>query len=369
MSIFVDVDHRLGGFHLSARFESAGRLTVLFGPSGSGKTSLVDLVAGLARPDRGRIEIEGTVLLDTARSFALPRHKRRIGYVFQDARLFPHMSVRRNLIYGRWFAARGERNASFGDVVELLGLQSLLDRAPQRLSGGERQRVAIGRALLASPRLLLMDEPLAALDEARKQDILPFIERLRDDGRVPILYVSHSVPEVLRLGTDLVALDAGRIVAFGPPAEVLRRLDLLPAGPGLEDGRFLDSLVVAQHAADALTELASAAGPILVPRIEAAHGTPVRIRILARDVLLALEPPKGLSALNILSATVRSVQLRPEAGADVVLDAGGAEILARLTRRSAEALGLRPGLPVHAIVKAVAFDRSAPSAAAETAGA
>ncbi|KQT66155.1 MULTISPECIES: molybdenum ABC transporter ATP-binding protein [unclassified Aureimonas] len=359
MSLRIDVEQGLGAFRLAVRFESAGPLTVLFGPSGSGKTSLVDLVAGLSRPRRGRIEIDGAVLLDTERGIEVARHRRRIGYVFQDARLFPHLTVRRNLTYGRWFTPSAERKASFEGVVDLLGLERLLDRAPQRLSGGERQRVAIGRALLASPRLLLMDEPLAALDEARKADILPFIQRLRDEAGIPILYVSHSVPEVLRLGSDLVALDAGRVVATGRPAEVLARLDLLPAGPGLEEGRPLDTVVAGHDERDALTTLASAAGEILVPRIEAAIGTPVRIHIRARDVMLALERPRDLSALNILPAVIRALRPHPVSGMDIRLDCGGAELLARLTRRSAEALHLREGLAVHAVVKAVALDRPA----------
>lgn len=359
MTLKIDVEHGLGAFCLSARFETEGPLTVLFGPSGSGKTSLVDLVAGLARPERGRIEIGGAVLLDTARGIAVPPHRRRIGYVFQDARLFPHLTVRRNLTYGRWFTPSAERRGSFEGVVDLLGLEGLLDRAPQRLSGGERQRVAIGRALLASPRLLLMDEPLAALDETRKADILPFIERLRDEAGIPILYVSHSVPEVLRLGTDLVALDAGRVVATGRPAEVLARLDLVPSASGSETGRPLDTVVTRHDEPDALTMLASPAGDILVPRLALPVGTPVRIHIRARDIMLALERPEGFSALNILPATVRALVPHGDAGMEIGLDCGGTQLLARITRRSAQALGLVEGLPVHAVIKAVALDRPA----------
>ncbi|TBR30662.1 MAG: molybdenum ABC transporter ATP-binding protein, partial [Reyranella sp.] len=212
MSLDIDVDHRRGNFRLQARFTAAPGLTALFGRSGSGKTSLVNIAGGLIRPDRGRIAIDGQTLVDTERGVCVPAHRRRIGYVFQDSRLFPHLSVRRNLLYGRWFA-RGDGGAAadLGSVVELLGIGHLLERDPDSLSGGEKQRVAIGRALLARPRLVLMDEPLASLDEARRAEILPFIERLRDEAGVPILYVSHSVAEVARLATTVVILSEGTV--------------------------------------------------------------------------------------------------------------------------------------------------------------
>ena len=228
MTLSVDVRHRLGVFELDAAFESGGRLTALFGASGSGKTSLVNVIAGLIRPDSGRVAAEGRVLVDTAKRVYVPKHRRRIGYVFQDARLFPHMTVSQNLAYGSWFAPRGERHAERAVVVELLGIGELLHRKPNRLSGGEKQRVAIGRALLANPRLILMDEPLASLDDARKGEILPYIERLRDETKVPIVYVSHSIVEVARLATDVVVLKAGKVVASGPTADIMQRLDLLP---------------------------------------------------------------------------------------------------------------------------------------------
>ena len=191
MTLSVDIHHRVGDFALEARFESAGRLTALFGPSGSGKSTLINLIAGLIPPGRGRIAIDGRVLVDTAARIFVPVHRRRIGMVFQDARLFPHMSVAGNLRYGRWFTPSSERYAKMDAVIDLLGIAHLLDRRPAKLSGGEKQRVAIGRALLASPRLLLMDEPLASLDEARRAEILPYIERLRDGAGVPILLVTE----------------------------------------------------------------------------------------------------------------------------------------------------------------------------------
>lgn len=359
MTILVDLAHRLGAFDLDVRFESAGGLTALFGRSGSGKTSVVNLVGGLMRPDRGRIVVDGRVLVDTGAKTFVPSHKRRIGYVFQDARLFPHLSVRQNLVYSSWFTPAAERRQPFDQVVALLGIGHLLERRPARLSGGERQRVAIGRALLASPRLLLMDEPLAALDETRKAELMPYIERLRDEAKIPILYVSHSVSEVLRLASDLVVLDAGRVAVAGDPGAVLRRLDLVPATADVEPGALLDTSVESHDSGFGLTVLAWKGGRLRVPLIEAAVSAPVRVRIRARDVMIAIRRPDGLSALNVIDGTVTAISDSGPASADVALDCGGSVVLARITRRSAVALGLAPGRPVQAVVKAVSFERGA----------
>src|SRR5260221_10036860 len=228
MTIEVDVAHRLGVFALEVRFTSEGRLTAFFGQSGAGKASLVNVIGGLIRPDRGRIAVDGTTLVDTASGIFVPAHRRRIGYVFQEGRLFPHLTVRQNLMFGRWFRPPQERKVQLETVLDLLGIGHLLQRRPGALSGGEKQRVAIGRALLASPRLLLMDEPLAALDDERKAEILPFIERLRDESRIPIVYVSHSLAEVARLATTLVLVADGRVAAAGPVAGFMSRVDLQP---------------------------------------------------------------------------------------------------------------------------------------------
>jgi molybdate transport system ATP-binding protein len=228
MNLEVDVYRRLGAFTLEASFSVDGGLTALFGHSGAGKTTLVNIIGGLLRPERGRIVVAGRVLVDTAQGVFVPKHRRRIGYIFQEPRLFPHLTVRQNLLYGRWFTPGNERREPFDHIIELLGIGSLLGRGPSRLSGGEKQRVAIGRALLASPRLLLMDEPLASLDEARKSEILPYIERLRDEGRVPIVYVSHSVPEVTRLATTMVLLSEGRVAATGTVPDIIGGVDLVP---------------------------------------------------------------------------------------------------------------------------------------------
>src|SRR5436190_1176918 len=214
----VAVAHHFGSFALDAAFDSAGGLTALFGRSGAGKTSLINAIAGLLRPERGRIVVDGAVLTDTERGVFVPARRRRIGYVFQEGRLFPHLTVRQNLLYGRCFAPKGGGSGEVDQMIDLLGIGALLRRRPAHLSGGEKQRVAIGRALLARPRLLVMDEPLASLDEARKTEILPYIERLRDRAGVPIVYVSHQIAEVVRLATTMVVLSEGSVAAIGPTA-------------------------------------------------------------------------------------------------------------------------------------------------------
>jgi molybdate transport system ATP-binding protein len=213
MSLEVRARTRLGDFTLDAAFTTDGKITAIFGPSGAGKTSLINVVAGLIKPEDGYVAVDHTVLLDTTRGIDVPAHKRRIGYVFQESRLFPHLTVKQNLLYGRWFAPRDLRRTSFDEVIELLDLGSLLHRGTRQLSGGEKQRVAIGRALLASPRLLLLDEPLSSLDEKRKQEVMPFLERLRDHARMPIVYVSHAVTEIERLANEVVFMDAGRVTS------------------------------------------------------------------------------------------------------------------------------------------------------------
>jgi len=354
VSLEVEIRHRQGDFALDVGFRGEGRLTALFGRSGAGKTTVVNVIAGLVRPQHGRVVVDGRTLVDTDRGTVLPMHRRRIGYVFQEGRLFPHLTVRQNLLYGRWFTPKTERSAEFTRVVELLGIAPLLDRRPALLSGGEKQRVAIGRALLASPRLLLMDEPLAALDEARKAEILPYLERLRDEARIPIVYVSHGIGEVARLADTLVLLAEGRVAAAGPVAEVMGRADLFPRA---EAGAVLEAAVEDHDDRWQLTRLRVAAGFLTVPRVELPAGRRVRIRIRARDVMLATRAPDHLSALNVLPATVADITPGDGPTADIRLDCAGDRLLARLTRRSIEALELAPGRPVHAVIKSVAFDR------------
>jgi molybdate transport system ATP-binding protein len=357
MRIEVDVARRLGNFHLTAKFATDGRLTALFGRSGAGKTSLVNLIGGLLRPDRGRIAVDGRVLVDTERGIHVPTHRRRIGYVFQENRLFPHLTVRQNLNYGRWFTPAAERRETLAHVVELLGIDRLLDRRPALLSGGERQRVAIGRALLASPRLLLMDEPLASLDEARKGEILPYIERLRDELQVPIVYVSHSIPEVARLATTMVLLSEGAVAAVGEVAEIMGRLDLFPLTGRYEAGAVMDMRVIAHDETYDLTTLHSRAGTIRVPRIDLPIDAPLRVHIRARDVMIGLKPPEELSALNMLPGRIAEVGSRDGPIVDVRIDLNGESLLARVTRLTIDRLGLAPGRPVFAIIKSIALDR------------
>ena len=359
MSLAVDATHQFGSFVLDAHFVSDGRLTAFFGRSGSGKTSLINVIAGSVRPERGRIVLDGLTLVDTEQGIFVPRHRRRVGYVFQEGRLFPHLTVRQNLLFGRWFTPRRERHIGIGQVLDLLGIAHLLDRRPGALSGGEKQRIAIGRALLTSPRLLLLDEPLAALDDTRKEDILPFIERLRDEAEVPIVYVSHSLAEVMRLATTVVTIDDGRIIATGPPAEVLGRRDLIASHAVAEAGALIDAVIAEHDQSFGLTTLRSAAGSLQVPRLDLPVGTPVRVRIRARDVMIATTRPEGLSALNVLPGVVTALDKTDDDLVEIGLDCGGLRLVARLTRKSVDALRLASGRQVFAVIKSVAFDREA----------
>ncbi|MEP2532171.1 molybdenum ABC transporter ATP-binding protein [Shimia sp.] len=353
MSLFVSVKQEVEAFSLDVSFETPEGLTVLFGASGSGKTTLVNAVAGLSRPDTARIAIGDWVLQDSKTGVWLPPHKRRLGYVFQEGRLFPHMTVRQNLLYGQWFAGKRAQGKEFDRVVGMLGLGPLLKRRPALLSGGEKQRVAIGRALLAAPRLILADEPLAALDDARKAEIIPYFERLRDEVKIPILYVTHSIAEVARLATSVVALKGGRMVRVGPAGEVLGDPGFTPAGVRAV-GAVLDARV-ARHHDDGLSELDAAGTPLFLPGISEELGKVIRVRIAAHDVILSREEPKGLSALNILKGTIDAVRAGDGPGAIVSVKTPAGPVLARVTRRSADALGLVEGARCYAIVKTVSI--------------
>ncbi|MFC6447895.1 molybdenum ABC transporter ATP-binding protein [Shinella zoogloeoides] len=357
MSLTVEARHRLGHFSLEAAFTSEGGVTALFGRSGSGKTSLIRIIAGLTRPTEGRVVLDGDVLADTARRIFLPPHRRRFGYVFQEARLFPHLTVRQNLHYGRWFSPKGARTENPDRIIGLLGIGDLLDRQPANLSGGEKQRVAIGRALLSSPRLLLMDEPLAALDDERKAEILPYLERLRDEVGIPIVYVSHSVAEVARLADKVVLMADGRIAAAGPASDVLGGARLSSALDRREAGSVLSGRVEARDAAHGLATIRLDGGAaVFVPGAAVSPGEAVRLRIPARDVLVATVRPEGISALNILEGVVETVEPDGEGMANLRIACGGDHIHARITVLSVERLGLAPGLPVHAVVKTVALE-------------
>lgn len=354
MSVTVDIGHVRGAFTLAVRFTASPGLTALFGRSGSGKTSIIDIVAGLVRPERGHVIVDGQTLVDTERGVFVPPHRRRIGYVFQDSRLFPHLSVRHNLLYGQWFSRhRDGATATLEAVIDLLAIGHLLERQPVSLSGGEKQRVAIGRALLARPRLLLMDEPLASLDESRRAEILPYIERLRDEAGIPILYVSHSVAEVARLATTVVVMTEGQVTAVGPV------LDILPLADQDDGGAVLEATVSRHDEPFHLSVLKTAAGELQVPRLGAVAGSQVRAYIRARDVMLSLLPPEGISALNVLAGRVAAVVPTANgAQADVRLDCSGAVLMARVTLKSVERLALTPGRPVYAVIKSVSFERA-----------
>lgn len=353
----VEMQTKLADFTLDASFEAPGGVTALFGRSGTGKTTIVNAVAGLMKPDRGRISVGERVLFQSSRGISLPPHRRRVGYVFQEGRLFPHMDVRRNLTYGRRVQRLAADSALFDRIVDLLGINHLLTRAPGALSGGEKQRVAIGRALLSAPQILLLDEPLAALDEARKAEILPYLERLRDGSEMPILYVSHSVAEVARLATTVVMLESGRVVAAGPVSAVFSDTATVGMLGVRKAGAVLQASVVTHHD-DGLSELSGGGGRLFLPAVKAAVGAQLRVRILAHDVMLALAPPVGISALNVLSGRIVEVRQGDGPGALVRIDCAGEFLLARVTRRSALAMNLTVGKPIHAVIKSVAVAQS-----------
>jgi len=357
MRLELDIGLTLGTFALEAKLESDAGVTALFGRSGSGKTTILNAVAGLVRPRRGRIRLDGATFFDDAQGIHLPPQRRRVGYVFQEGRLLPHLTVRQNLLYGRFFTPAAERRAELDPVVAMLDLAPLLPRRPHDLSGGEKQRVAIGRALLASPRLLLMDEPLASLDAGRKGEILYYIERLRDETRIPIVYVSHAIDEVVRLADTVALVSEGRIRATGPVAEMAGRLELRPYLGRFEGGAVIEATVAGQDLDMGLARLVFPGGELYAPDVDALPGASVRVRIRARDVALALSKPEDASFLNVLAGTVTAIGDGVGASVDVQVAVGGTPLIARITRKSRAALGLAPGKPVYALVKAVAIDR------------
>jgi len=353
----IDVQRRLGSLDLGASFETQARVTALFGRSGAGKTSVVNMIAGLLRPDRGHIEVDGQVLFDSAGGVDVPAERRRVGYVFQEGRLFPHLTVRRNLLYGHALVPAAERYAELAHIAQLLGLEDLLERRPGDLSGGEKQRVAIGRALLSNPRVLLFDEPLASLDVHRREEILRYIELLRDEVRVPVVYVSHAVEEVVRLADTVVLMAGGKVVAAGDVEEVMGRPDLRPAGGVFEGGAVIDARVAAQDMQYDLATLAFDGGILTVTNLDALVGEPVRVRVRARDVSIALDPPQRISIQNVLRGKVAAIGEERDGIVDVSVSVGAVILRSRVTRRAAEQLALAPGVEVYALVKAVSLDR------------
>ena len=339
--IDVAVRKALGDFALDAAFTAPAGVTAIFGRSGSGKSSLINCIAGLMRPDAGYVRVGG---VDLTRH---PVHRRRIGYVFQDARLFPHLSVARNLTYG----GTHDQDA----VIAMLGLGDLLHRRPATLSGGEKSRVAIGRALMSRPQLLLMDEPLASLDAPRKAEVLGYLERLCAQSAVPVIYVSHAMSEVARLATTLVLMENGRVTRAGPLDAILSDPAAVPLVGVREAGAVLTGTIRGLNAADGLTEVALSAGRLILPGRLGDLGARVRLRIPAQDVILSTTRPTGLSALNILPCRIAALEIGQGPGVAVSLVSGTDRLLARITRRSAAQMGLAPGQEVHAILKATAM--------------
>ncbi|MES9971278.1 MAG: molybdenum ABC transporter ATP-binding protein [Candidatus Thiodiazotropha sp.] len=352
--IEVALKHRLGDFELDVAFTAPAQgVTALFGSSGSGKTSVLRAVAGLDRADRGVVRVNGEVWQD--QDHFLPIHQRSIGYVFQEASLFPHLSVQDNMQYGMRRIPAAKRQIPFHDVVELLGISGLLKRATQRLSGGERQRVAIARALLTSPRLLLMDEPLSALDHAAKQAILPYLERLHDEFAIPSLYVSHDPNEVARLADHMVVLERGGISAQGEAATLLTRLDLPLAGYD-DASALLEGYVSSHDHSYHLTWISLQGNRVAVPREDLPVGRHARVQIQARDVSLSIRAHADTSILNILP--VRVIDTREISPTQVLVRLeleDGQTLLSRITRRSAVGMGVHEGMQLYAQVKSVAL--------------
>ena len=335
-------------------------ITALFGPSGAGKTTLLRIIAGLESRSRGRVAFDGETWQDEGGREMVPIHRRGVGYVFQDARLFPHLSVAGNLLFADKRSRGCASDINFDDVVAALGLAPLLRRKPGDLSGGECQRVAIARALLTRPRLLLMDEPLSSLDLARKAEILTLIERLPETFRVPVIYVTHAIEEVARLATHMIVLSAGRKIAHGPVQEVLERIELQSETGRFEAGVVLMATVIDHDEKYHLTRLDHHGQTIVMPKVNVAEATQVRLRIRARDVTLATQRPHGLSVRNILSGTVSEIAEESEtAFAEVLVDLGSARLRARISRAAVDDLQLTTGQSVFALIKSVAFDRRA----------
>ncbi len=351
----VALKRAVPGFALDVAFRTTEGVTALFGRSGSGKSMTLAMIAGLTRPDAGHVRVGETVLLDTAARTSVPVHRRRIGLVFQDSHLFPHLTVRQNLKFGRWFAPRPERAIAFEAVIDTLGIGALLDRRPALLSGGERQRVAIGRALLACPRLLLFDEPFAALDRHRRLEILPLIERLRDEFAIPIVYVSHAIEEVVRLAATVLVLEAGAVIASGTPAEVLGKADQQ------QEPRFGRVSVLSLRVGEAdeaygLTALHHPAGTLWLAGQAGPRGKPVSALIHATDVSLAPGATGPISIRSALAGTIVGVEHAGAIATVSIALRGGGWLTALVTRRAMDDLTLGVGSPVNALIKTVALD-------------
>ncbi|SFK25134.1 molybdenum ABC transporter ATP-binding protein [Methylocapsa palsarum] len=354
----VNVALKVGSFQLEVAFQNQKTFTALFGQSGSGKSLTLNLISGLIRPNEGFIRLDGVTFVDINEGIFEPMHRRRVGVVFQDSNLFPHMSVRQNLLFGRWFAPKGDRRIDFDQVIEVLGIGKLLKRPPSRLSGGERQRVAIGRALLSCPRLLLFDEPMAALDMERKLEILPLIERIRDEFRVPMVYVSHAIEEVVRLADLIVVIDAGKVKAIGGPGEVFSAASAQSEEARFDRSSVLTVRVAGENARYGLTELKHSSGVIWLGGAAGPAGSEARVIIKATDVVLANEPAHRTSVRSVLQGKVLSIHdSGPFAMVEIAL-AGDNHLFAAATRQAVDELGLQKGCDVFALIKTAALDEA-----------
>jgi molybdate transport system ATP-binding protein len=357
MTLEVHIKHHFGDFALDVAFEAGPGITALFGRSGAGKTTVINAVAGLLNPDAGHVRLDGTTMFDAGSAVFVAPAKRHLGYVFQDARLFPHLNVEANLTFGARYAPPGSTGADLHEVVTLLGLKDLLNRAPNTLSGGEKQRVALGRALLSRPRMLLMDEPLASLDGPRKQEILPYLERLRDGPLgLPILYVSHAVDEVGRLADTLVLIQGGQVRTHGPLFDVMADPAAVPLLGVREAGAVIEA-DVQDHGKDGISTLAISAGTLELPGVHADVGARVRLRVLAQDVILSLDRPDGLSSVNVLPVVIEGIHPGDGPGAAISIKAGQDRLLARVTARAVRDMRLHEGMQCYAILKATTVAR------------
>ncbi|MAH84928.1 MAG: molybdenum ABC transporter ATP-binding protein [Rhodospirillaceae bacterium TMED8] len=354
----VKVKKRIGEFDLDVSFMARQGVTALFGRSGSGKTTLINLITGLSVPDWGRIEIDNRILCDTDKHIFLTPEKRSIGFVSQEGDLFPHLTVKGNIEFACRFGKGTGFHIPIKEVIELLDLGFLLGRWPNTLSGGEKQRTAIARALLSHPRILVMDEPLASLDASHKSQILPYIERLRDEFMLPIIYVSHDMEEVVRLADTMVLLDQGKNSATGLVEEIMSRADLRPLTGRHEASSVINVIVSQQDEFFKLTQLSFFGGKLWIPFVDVPLGTETRMRVRARDVLLSLTRPKGTSILNILPATVKEIITGNGPQAELVLDLG-ALLIASVTKKSISNMKLEPGTKVYAMIKAAAITHRA----------
>jgi len=353
----VNITKAFSSFRLETQFEvEEGSITAIFGKSGSGKTSTINAIAGLSRPDVGVIQIGNTTLFDQNMRINVPIYKRQIGYVFQDDRLFPHMTVRNNLIYGTAKTRYMADSLNLTDITGLLELAPLLERRPRTLSGGEKQRVAIGRALLSNPKLLLMDEPLASIDVQHRFEILPFIQRVREKIGITIIYVTHALEEVIFIADQIILLSEGQVTAQGTVEEIMSRLDLHPMTSRFDAGAVISATYSGYDREFDLGELSFDGGILRIAGLNAEIGSPLRAHIRARDVSLMLDKPKDTSVLNVFKGEL--IEIRHEEGPqlDLLINIG-TPLIARITRKSLNDLNLDIGSKVYAMIKAVAIDR------------